>query len=166
MAFCASCGAQLADGSRFCVQCGTPVFAAGAQGNEQRQNYQANYQPQQPPKQAPVAPSKDAADFRALTALSYLSIIFMFIALILAPKSAYVRKHANQVIALIIWFFACGVVMIVPFLGWLAGGAGMVAGVVFMIICICRACKYDIYQIPIFGAWRIIPEITEETADA
>lgn len=133
----------------------------GQQGYQQ-QAYQQNYQqqgyapPQKPPRHE--APSKDAEDFRLLMALSYLSILFLVPALILGKDSNYVRRHTNQVIALSLFGYLCALVMIIPLLGWLVGFVGLIANLVFMIIAIVRALRYDIFVIPITGKWRIIPE--------
>jgi uncharacterized membrane protein len=62
------------------------------------------------------------------------------------------------VICLLLWFMASSVVMIIPFLGWIAGMVGMVAGVVFMIMAIVRTCKREYYEIPWIGKVRFIPE--------
>ena len=72
--------------------------------------------------------------------------------------SKYFRHHANQVVALYIWFLACGVVMIIPFLGWFAGPIGWIVGAVFMIIAVVKAIKCQDYVIPVFGKIQIIPE--------
>lgn len=139
-----------------------------AQGSYQQQNYQPqggyqqqNYQqeayeaPQRPRHEAP---SQDAADFRILMALSYLSFVFLVPALILGKDSNYVRRHTNQVIALNLFGYLCALVMIIPILGWIVGVVGMIANFVFLIIAIVRALRYDIFVIPITGKWRIIPE--------
>ncbi len=45
MAFCTNCGAQVADTSKFCVNCGTPMGAAAASGGQYA-----------PPAPAPLLP--------------------------------------------------------------------------------------------------------------
>ncbi len=140
------------------------------QGYQQgyQQQYQQGYDPnayqQAPQKVKPAAPSPEAAQYRILTALSYLSPLFLIIMLVLGGEYNYVRKHAQQALALLMWYFLCSLCMIVPFLGWLVGGVGMVVGFVFMIICVVRALKYDIYEIPITGKWNIIPQKEETPA--
>ncbi|MDO5111582.1 MAG: zinc-ribbon domain-containing protein [Clostridia bacterium] len=183
MANCSACGAVIPDNTRFCPVCGAAVAAAAGgyeQPQYQQQAYQQPYQQQDQPgydpnayqqqyqqapqKVKPDAPSPEAAQYRILTALSYLSPFFLIIMLVLGGEYNYVRKHGQQALALMMWYFLCSLCMIVPFLGWLAGGIGMVVGFVFMIICIVRALKYDIYEIPITGKWNIIPQKEETPA--
>ena len=105
-----------------------------------------------------AALNNDVEKYRNLAALSYVLMPLAVVMLILDKNSNYVRHHVNQVICLRLWFMASSVVMIIPFLGWIAGVAGMVAGVVFMIMAIVRTCKREYYEIPWIGKVRFIPE--------
>lgn len=96
--------------------------------------------------------------YRYLAALSYVCPLGIFIMLMLDKDSNYIRYHSNQVICLLLWFAASGIAFIVPILGWIAGAAGMVAGVVFAIIAVVRTLKREYYEIPFIGKYRIIPE--------
>lgn len=153
MAFCGNCGSSINDGAKFCPVCGTVQGAQPAPEPQQQQQ-------QQPPQpQEPAAPRTDEEKYRYLAALSYLSPIFMVLALLVGNTSDYLRHHANQCVCLTLWYFCCAIVCIIPILGWIAGGVGMIAGFVIMIICIVKALKRQYYQIPIFGKVRIIPEV-------
>lgn len=105
-----------------------------------------------------AALNNDVEKYRNLAALSYVLMPLAAIMLILDKDSNYVRHHVSQVICLLLWFMASSVVMIIPFLGWIAGVVGMVAGVVFMIMAIVRTCKREYYEIPWIGKVRFIPE--------
>lgn len=96
--------------------------------------------------------------YRYLAALTYICPLGIFIMLLLDKDSSYIRHHANQAICLMLWFALSGIVFIVPLLGWLAGAAGMVAGIVFTIIAIVRTLKREYYEIPFIGKYKIIPE--------
>ena len=96
--------------------------------------------------------------YRFLAALTYVWPLGLFIMLLLDKDSSYVRHHANQAVCLMLWFAASGIVCVVPILGWLAGAAGMVAGVIFAIIAVVRTLKREYYEIPFIGKYRIIPE--------
>ena len=98
-----------------------------------------------------AALNNDVEKYRNLAALSYVLMPLAAIMLILDKDSNYVRHHVNQVICLLLWFMASSVVMIIPFLGW-------IAGVVFMIMAIVRTCKREYYEIPWIGKVRFIPE--------
>jgi len=100
----------------------------------------------------------DVEKYSRMAALSYVFLPVAIMMLVIDKNSNYVRHHLNQVCCLWLWFTACSVACIVPVIGWLAGGVGMVAGVVFAIIAIVRALKGEYYQIPIVGKYRIVPE--------
>lgn len=144
MAFCRNCGAQMNDEAKFCPVCGAVQAAQPAE-------------PAQPVAAEPVERT-DEEKYRYLAALSYLNVIFMMLALLVGNDSNYVRHHANQVACLMIWYICCAIVFIVPILGWIVGGIGMIAGLVITIICIVKALQRKYYEIPIFGKIRIIPE--------
>lgn len=126
-----------------------------------QQNYQQNYQQQnyqqQYAKPKPVAPSPDAEKLRLLIAISYWFFPAALIALILDKDSNYARSHVNQVIALYVWALLCSLCMIVPIIGWIVGGLGVLAALIFTIICFFRALRYNIFIIPITGKWQFIP---------
>ena len=124
MAFCGNCGAQINDGAKFCPVCGT-VQGAQAAPNQQQQ--------QSAPAQS-AGLRTDEEKYRYLAALSYLNIIFMILGLLVGNASNYLRHHANQCVCLMIWNICCGLVCIIPFIGWLVGIVGMIAGFVIMII--------------------------------
>lgn len=105
-----------------------------------------------------AALNNDVEKYRNLAALSYVLMPLAAIMLILDKDSNYVRHHANQVICLMLWFIANYIVLMIPVLGGIAGGVGMVAGVVFMIMAIVRTCKREYYEIPWIGKVRFIPE--------
>ena len=104
-----------------------------------------------------AALNNDVEKYRNLAALSYVLMPLAAVMLILDKDSSYVRHHVNQVICLLLWFIASSVVMIIPVLGWIAGVAGMVAGVVFMIMAIARTCKKEYYEIPWIGKVGFTP---------
>ena len=92
MAFCAKCGAQLAEGMTFCGACGSPVGEL------------------QPPQRWPLPrPARQRAR-RGLTsnmagALAYVTIIPAIIFLVMEPynKDRFIRFHSFQCL-----FFAAG----------------------------------------------------------
>ena len=55
------------------------------------------------------------------------------------------------------WELLCALCCIVPILGWIVGGIGTLAGVIFTLICFFRALKYEIFEIPFTGKWQFVP---------
>lgn len=159
MAFCGNCGTEINDGAKFCPVCGTIQAASGAQQQQQQQQQQQYTAPVQPEQPAQPGPRTDEEKYRYLAALSYLNIIFMILGLLVGNSSNYLRHHANQCVCLMAWNLCCALVCIIPILGWIVGGIGMIAGLVIMIICIVKALKREYYEIPFFGKLRIIPEV-------
>ena len=80
----------------------------------------------------------------------------IIIALLLEPNSKFLRYHINQSILLTVFGFICGLVAIVPVIGWIASVAGMIATVVFTIMGIVRSLKGQAKDLPIIGKYIIV----------
>ncbi|MCF0135065.1 MAG: zinc-ribbon domain-containing protein [Lachnospiraceae bacterium] len=170
MAFCANCGASFADGAVACPQCGTPVAAYAAPGQQAQQYQQPQYQqPQyqqyQQPQYAPVAPvpvnTRDhSADFDAedisankiIAMACYLfSVLGIIISLLAAKDSKYAAFHARNALKLEISMILLPVLCIVPFLGWIAAGIGAGVLLVVKIICFFNVCNGKAKDAWLFG---------------
>lgn len=113
MAYCKFCGAQIADGSAFCSQCGAKNAAQpseqnpNAQYNPNAQQYNPNAQQYNPHAQSsPYGQQYDpaAADIaknKGYAALSYLGILIL-IPLLTVKDSPYTKFHMNQGLVLLI----------------------------------------------------------------
>lgn len=66
---------------------------------------------------------RDVEENKALAALGYLGPM-VILPLILKPNSPFVRFHANQSIALLLFSVLCSVCSIVPFFGWMISAFG------------------------------------------
>ena len=141
MAFCRNCGAQLEENIKFCANCGCEVENVAAAAR--RTDYTAEYD------------AVDISETKYLSVFCYLGIVFAIFALVAKPHSQFVRFHANQALVLTLLAFACGIVMIVPFLGWIAGIIGYIFCFVCMIIGIINCCKGTAKELPIIGRIRI-----------
>ena len=67
-----------------------------------------------------TAPGGDIEENKALGAISYLGPLVV-LSMILKPNSPFVRFHANQSIALMIFSVLCSLCRFVPFFGWMIG---------------------------------------------
>ncbi len=149
MAFCAKCGAQMAEGTTFCGSCGAPVGAA-----------------------APAAPAAaPSADGTGLTsnmagALAYLTFIPAIIFLVVDPykNDKFIRFHSFQSIFLsvvfigfsIIWTILTIMLGIVS-MGILAGIMGLLHLLIFLgffciwLFLVWKAYSNEVFKAPIIG---------------
>jgi len=86
-------------------------------------------------------------------ALAYVTIIPAIIFLVMEPysKRPFVRFNAFQSIALAVVWFGCCIIMIVPFIGWLIGGIGLLALFCAWILCIVKASSGVRFKLPVLG---------------
>ena len=119
MKYCPHCGAEIADDVRFCPTCGKEtVVVVNAD---------------------PVFDAQDIADNRMLAMLGYLSMGVL--PMLGCRNSAYAMHHTNQALWIVIGSLLCGLVCIIPFLGWIVGAVGSIFLLVCEIIGIVRALK-------------------------
>ena len=85
--------------------------------------------------------------------LAYVTIIPAIIFLVVAPynQKPLIRFHAWQSIFLNIAWFAISIIAIIPILGWLIFGVGMLVLFVAWIIVLLKALKGERYKLPFIG---------------
>lgn len=142
MAFCSSCGAQIADGTTICAACAARAQAAPAGA----------------PAAAPAATGGMTDNVAGM--LAYVTIIPAIIFLVMEPynKKRFVRFHAFQclffTVAWIVLWIALGIVVHIPFLGWLTIliwpliGLG---GFIIWIILLLKANGGQMWKLPFIG---------------
>lgn len=89
----------------------------------------------------------------AAGALAYITIIPSIIFLLVEPynKNPFVKFHAWQNIGIVIGWFACSLVLVIPILGWIVGLVGDLALFICWIICIVKAAGGGKFMIPVIG---------------
>lgn len=140
--FCQKCGTRIPEGDHYCPTCGEPV--GGKTKVPDMSDHTAMFT------------TEDCSRARWLSALCYLNFIFIIIGLLLEPNSKFLRYHINQSILLYILGIASTLVMIVPVVGWIAGGIGAIAALVFTIMGIVRAINCEAKDLPIIGKYVIV----------
>ena len=120
MKYCPHCGAEIADDVRFCPTCGKETVVVV-------NNTDPQFDPQ------------DIADNRMLAMLGYLTMGVL--PMIGARNSAFAMHHTNQALWIFIGTLLCGLVCIIPILGWIIGAIGSIFLLVCEIIGIVRALK-------------------------
>ena len=121
MKYCPHCGAEIADDVRFCPTCGKETVITV------------------PVSTDPEFDPQDIADNKMLAMLGYLTVGIL--PMLGARNSAYAMHHTNQALWIFIGSLLCGLVCIIPILGWLAAAIGSLFLLVCEIIGIVRALK-------------------------
>ena len=135
MKYCPHCGAEIADDVRFCPTCGKETVVVVNNAD-------------------PAFDPQDIADNRMLAMLGYLSMGIL--PMIGARNSAYAMHHTNQALWIFIGSLLCGLVCIVPFLGWIVGAIGSIFLFVCEIIGIVRALKDNGAYLPFVKGLPVI----------
>ena len=120
MKYCPRCGAEIADDVRFCPTCGKETVIVV-------NNQDPQFDPQ------------DIADHKMLAMLGYLTMGIL--PMVGCRNSAYAMHHVNQALWIFIGSLLCGLVCIIPLLGWIVGAIGSIFLLVCEIIGIIRALK-------------------------
>ena len=107
---------------------------------------------------APVPPPPAAAANSGLAdnvagAVAYITFIPAVLFLILEPykNRPFVKFNALQCLGLYVGAIACGVVMIIPILGWIVGILGDLTLFVLWIMCIVKAAGGQKFVVPVIG---------------
>jgi uncharacterized membrane protein len=146
MAFCARCGATVAEGTGFCGSCGAPVTGAAAPGT------------------STAAPSSGMASNIA-GMLAYFTFIPAIIFLVLEPynKDRYIRFHAFQSVFFHVAWIAAWICMIIlgivlgtiPVLGLiihlLLDLALFIGGFIVWLILVIKAYGNQEFHLPVIG---------------
>ncbi len=157
MAFCGSCGTQIADNAAFCPNCGKAAAAAGGGTSA--------------PQPAPAASYNTAAPAAAPLAenvagmLAYFTIIPAIIFLLIDPynRNRFVRFHAFQclftALAIIVINVALGIVSsilhLIPVIGWLVTAIlwpiwGLALLGLWLLLVI-KAYQHQMFKLPFVG---------------
>ena len=109
--------------------------------------------PQVVPSVPPPAAAESGLADNVAGALAYITFIPAILFLVLADynKRPFVRFHAFQCLGLYVCAFACGIVMIIPILGWIVGFVGYITLLVCWIMAIVKAYGGQRWKVPIIG---------------
>ena len=136
MKYCPHCGAEIADDVRFCPTCGKETVITVTVNND------------------PQFDAQDIADNRMLAMLGYLTMGVL--PMLGARNSAYAMHHTNQALWIFIGSLLCGLVCIIPILGWLVAAIGSLFLLVCEIIGIVRALKDNGAYLPFVKGLPVI----------
>jgi uncharacterized membrane protein len=150
--FCASCGAQVADGAGFCPACGKAVGQSVGTG------YAAA-----PAPASGAAPATGGLADNVAGMLAYITFIPAIIFLVMEPynKKPFVRFHAFQCLFFSVALFVVHIVlMFVPLIGWAISALVSLGALVLWVVCLIKANQGQWFKIPVIG------DIAEKQANA
>lgn len=136
MAFCNSCGAQIADGTSTCAACAGRLAAASS-----------------------ASPASGMTD-NVAGMLAYVTIIPAIVFLVVEPynKNRFIRFHAFQCLFLtgawIVLWMGLNIVAHIPFFGWLTiltWPLVSLAGLIIWVILLLKANQGQMYKLPVIG---------------
>lgn len=168
MAICKNCGAELAEGAKFCTSCGSPVDAPAEEKVEQETAEKSKVESKvedAADKVKAVIDSgidhsaefdeKDKADNKVMAILAYIGILVL-IPIFAAPQSKFARFHSNQGLILCIVWILVAIVGRIPLLGWIIRLVGYIACIVFAVKGIISANNGEAKEIPYVGKFKLI----------
>ena len=134
---CASCGAQMADNATSCPACGKAVGQSTGGGAAA----------------APAPAASGGLSESAASGLAYITIIPSIIFLVMEPynRNKNIKFHCFQNLGLAVTMFLCGVIMIIPFIGWIIGILGYLGTFVMWVICVIKAFGGGRFKVPVIG---------------
>lgn len=147
--YCDKCGAYISEGARFCSACGKDTMAGSASASGGAQYEQPRY------GQNSYSGNVVSEQSEPIAVLCYFGILLL-IPFLMKPESRFVRFHSNQGLVLLILGIACGIVSIIPILGWLVS---LVVGI-FSFICwilgIVNVLSGKMKPLPIIGSINLL----------
>lgn len=95
---------------------------------------------------------KEAEEGKVFAFLGVFLTVIGFIIVLLAKKeNKYAIFYAKQGLVLFIAYVALAIIMMVPLLGWIIGGLGMIILFIFWVIGIVYSLSGEEKEIPIIG---------------
>lgn len=144
MAFCSSCGAEVAGNAAFCPKCGKPTGAAAPAAGTGMASAGA----------APAASTPAAGLQDNVAGLLCYFLIPAIIFLVIEPynRNRFVRFHAFQGIFYhVAWIVVAIVVMMIPFLNFVLWPLANLALFIGWIVCLIKAFQGQMFKLPVIG---------------
>lgn len=136
--FCSKCGAQLAEGAKFCETCGSPV---------QEDTNTKQIVPQENRAESQNSSSNGALSTTATSVVAYMTWIGFLIAYFGGDREG-AKFFLNQALVYNLFCFAC----LIPFIGWLWG--------IYMLVCfilgVIWAAEQKETELPLIGMIKIL----------
>ncbi len=92
----------------------------------------------------------DVQGNKVMAILAYLGILFL-IPLLSAKESPFARFHTNQGLILFLFMFVCGILAVIPVLGWIIAIVGYIFWIVCVVMGIINAAGGKMKPLPLIG---------------
>ena len=151
MKICPHCNAAVEDNAVFCNSCGARIAVNEAPQPQPQPEPKASYD-----HTAEFSP-KDISNNKVIAMLVYLmGSIGVIIALLASHDSPYAAFHVRQALKYSVCELLLLVLVIIPFLGWLAMSVGF--GIIFVcrIICFFQICSGKAIEAPIVRSFGFL----------
>ena len=152
---CPNCGNSCNDTDTFCTVCGATLGASAPETQGQEFKDKAYDTFVNTPDTTAEYIQEDINANKIFAVLAYFGILFL-VPLLAAPNSRFAKFHANQGLVLFIACLITGVICAIPFIGWIVGGIGEIALMIFAIIGIVNAAQGQAKELPVIGKFRIL----------
>jgi uncharacterized membrane protein len=142
MAFCSSCGAEVAANAAFCPKCGKSIGAPAAAAS-----------PAAAPAPAAAAPVAGLQDNVAGLLCYFLIPAIIFLVMEPYNRNKFIRFHAFQsIIYEIAWLIVVAVVGMLPLINLLLLPLASLAFFIGWIVCLIKAFQGQMFKLPVIGA--------------
>ena len=148
MKVCTNCHLSFPDSASHCAQCGAPLTTVANQPpvySGDPLDHTAEFDP------------ADISANKAFALIPYLMGWFGVIITLLAPSSSpYAGFHVRQALKIQIVTLLSLVLLIIPFLGWIAVGVWAIIALVLDLICFFRVCSGKAIEAPIVSSFKFL----------
>ena len=140
MKVCTNCHLSFPDSASHCTQCGAPLTTVA--------------------DQPPVYSGFDPADISANKVFALIPYLMgwvgVIITLLASSSSPYAGFHVRQALKIQIAALLSLVLLIIPFLGWVAAFACKIIAIVINLICFFRVCSGKAIEAPIVSSFKFL----------
>lgn len=144
MKVCTNCHLSFPDSASHCTQCGAPLTTVADQ-------------PGDPLDHTAEFDSADISANKVFALIPYLMGWFgVIITLLASSSSPYAGFHVRQALKIQIVTLLSLVLLIIPFLGWIAVGVWAIIALVLDLICFFRVCSGKAIEAPIVSSFKFL----------
>lgn len=144
MKVCTNCHLSFPDSASHCTQCGAPLTTVADQPGDPL-DHTAEFNP------------ADISANKVFALIPYLmGWVGVIITLLASSSSPYAGFHVRQALKIQIVTLLSLVLLIIPFLGWIAVGVWAIIALVLDLICFFRVCSGKAIEAPIVSSFKFL----------